>query len=166
MTPKRTFRYYYLRFTRLRGEPKALARGTAIGTFLGVLPSIPFHTVTVLIVTFITRTSTIAALLATLIVCNPLTYIPQYYLSLLIGNFLTPYTISWERIKTVLDVILHESGFMVRLDILASLGYEVIIVLLVGGIVLAIPFTIGSYFLSLRFFIRINEHRRKKHILS
>jgi uncharacterized protein (DUF2062 family) len=60
MNPKRTFRYYYLKFTRLQGNPQALASGTAIGLFLGLAPIMPFHTVSVLLVTFITRTSTIA----------------------------------------------------------------------------------------------------------
>jgi hypothetical protein len=91
MNPKRASRYYYLKFTRLQGDPQSLAWGTAIGTFFGITPIIPLHTVINLIVTFLTRTSTIAALLASLIVCNPLTYVPQYYFSTLIGNAVTPY---------------------------------------------------------------------------
>lgn len=166
MNPKRTVRYYYLKLTRLQGDPQSLASGTAIGIFLGILPTIPFHTVSVLLVTFLTRTSTIAGLLGTIMVCNPLTYIPQYYLSLLIGNILTPYNFSWERIKTVLDFLLSKPGFTESIHALAGLGYEVVIVLLVGGAVLAIPFTIAGYFLSLRIFISVHDKKNKKHILN
>lgn len=166
MNPKRTFRYYYLKFTRLQGNPQALASGTAIGLFLGLAPIIPFHTVSVLLVTFLTRTSTIAALLATLAVCNPLTYVPQYYFSLVIGNVLTPYDISWERLKNVLELLLSKPGFSESLNALTGLGYEAIIVLLVGGAVFALPFTIAGYFLSLRLFISVHDKKNKKHILN
>ncbi len=166
MNPKRTLRYYYLKFTRLQGNPQALASGTAIGIFLGLSPIIPFHTVSVLLVTFLTRTSTIAGLLATLVVCNPLTYIPQYYLSLVIGNFIMPYDINWERMKSVLELLLNKPGFAESMDALGDIGYEAIIVFLTGGAVLALPFTIVGYFLSLRIFISIRDKKKKKHILN
>ncbi len=166
MNLKRTSRYYYLKFLRMKGDPQSLAWGTAIGTFFGITPIIPFHTLINLIVTFLTRTSTIAALLASLIVCNPFTYVPQYYLSTVIGNFITPYDFNWERIKSVLDILLAKPGFLESLQALAGLGYEAVIVLLAGGSVLALPFTIASYFFSLRLFIKIRERRREKHILN
>ena len=165
MNPKRTAKYYYIKFTRLQGDPQSLAFGTAIGTFLGVIPITPFHTIAVVSATFITRTSTIAGFLATLIVCNPLTYIPQYYFSILIGNILTPYNFTWERMKAVLNILLAKPGFMESMKALGGIGYEAVIILLVGGSVLAIPFTIVSYGLSLRLFVKIKEQRRKKHIL-
>lgn len=166
MTPKRTFRYYCLKFIRLKGDPKSLARGTAIGTFIGITPTIPFHTAAVLCVTFITRTSTIAGFLATLVVCNPLTYIPQYYFSTIIGNILTPYNFNWERIKSVLEILLSKPGFSESMRILGELGSEAVIVLLVGGSVLALPFSIASYFLSLRLFIKVRDKRTSKHYLT
>ena len=166
MNLKRTSRYYYLKFTRLQGDPQSLALGTAIGTFLGILPTIPFHTVSVVLFTFLTRTSTIAGFLATLICCNPFTYVPQYYFSLLIGNMLTPYNFNWERMKGVLDILLAKPGFSESIHALGGLGYEAVIVLLVGGSVLALPFSIASYFLSLRLFIKVRQKRMKKHILT
>ena len=166
MTPKRICRYYYLKFTRLQGDPQSLAWGTAIGTFFGITPIIPFHTAINLVITFLTRTSTIAALLASFIVCNPLTYVPQYYFSTIIGNALTPYDFTWERMETVVDILLSKPGLTASLNALATLGYEAIIVLLVGGSVLALPFTVVSYFLSLQLFIKIRNKKRTKHILD
>ena len=159
-------RYYYLKFLRLKGDPQSLAWGTAIGTFLGITPTIPFHTISVLVITFLTRTSTIAALLATLLTCNPITYVPQYYFSTIIGNYVTPYELSWNRIKHVLDILMAKPGFTESLETLSSLGYEAAIVLLVGGCILALPFAVISYFLSLKFFIAIKEKRREKQILQ
>jgi len=166
MNLKRISRYYCLKFLRLKGDPQSLAWGTAIGTFLGITPTIPFHTISVLVFTFVTRTSTIAGLLATLIVCNPVTYVPQYYFSTVIGNYVTPYELNWDRIKHVLDLLLAKPGFTESVQALSNLGYEAVIVLLVGGSILALPFAIISYSLSLRFFIRIQKKRREKHLLQ
>jgi uncharacterized protein (DUF2062 family) len=77
--PGRTAKYYYLRFLRLRGKPGELARGVAIGIFVGITPTIPFHTILALILAMILRGSKIAALLATVLVSNPLTFVSQKY---------------------------------------------------------------------------------------
>lgn len=166
MNPKRTGRYYYLKLTRLKGDPQSLARGTAIGIFLGITPIIPFHTVLNLVVTFITRTSTTASLLASILVCNPLTYVPQYYFSIMIGNAVTPYNFTWERMKAVLDILLTKPGIQESLHTLAGLGYEAIATLLIGGSILAVPFTVASYFLSLHFFINALEKRNRRYVLN
>ncbi len=166
MNPKRLSRFYFLKFKRLKGSPQSLAQGIAIGTFFGITPTIPLHTIMVILVTLITRTSTIAALLATLIVCNPFTYVAQYYFSIIIGNAVTPYHFNWERMKTVLDILLAKPGITESLQALSCLGFEAAVVLIVGGSILALPFSVTSYFLSLRFFIKIREKKRQKHILN
>ncbi len=90
MNPKRTSKYYYLKFLRLKGDPHSLALGTAIGVFIGITPSMPLHTILIVMATVATRSSTIAGILASFLVCNPVTYVPQYYLSTIVGNALTP----------------------------------------------------------------------------
>ena len=77
--PLRASKYYYLRFIRLRGKPSVLARGVAVGIFIGITPTIPFHTILALIFAYVLRGSKIAALLATFLVSNPLTFFLQYY---------------------------------------------------------------------------------------
>lgn len=151
---------------RLKGDPQSLALGTAIGVFLGIAPIMPFQTILVVLVTVVTRTSTIAAILSSFLVANPFTYVPQYYLSTVIGNALTPYDLTWVRIKEAMDLMLQDPGFYKTLMILVELGYEAVIVLLVGGAVLAIPFTFASYFLSLRLFLKIRQKKTQKHILD
>ena len=41
--------HFYTQFISLKGEPKSLARGVAIGTFIGLTPSLPFRTVLILV---------------------------------------------------------------------------------------------------------------------
>lgn len=159
-------KYYYLRFIRLKGDPQSLAFGTAIGVFIGITPTMPLHTAIILLLAVLTRTSAIAAILSSWIVCNPLTYIPIYYFSTVIGNALTPYDLNWEKIQNIVNEILSSQGFVHTLKLLAGLGYEAIVVLLVGGTVLALPFAIVSYYLSLSAFLKIRAKRREKHILK
>jgi hypothetical protein len=165
MNPKRISKLYYLKFLRLKGDPHSLALGTAIGIFIGITPTMPLHTILIVLATLATRSSTIAGILASFLVCNPITYVPQYYLSTIVGNALTPYELTWARIKEVLELLLQHPGLSQSMKIVASLGYEAVIVLLVGGVVLALPFAVLSYFLSFRFFVKIREKRRQKHLL-
>ena len=165
MNITRTGKYYLLKLLRLRGTPQSISLGVAIGIFIGITPTIPFHTVTILFLTLLTRSSFIAGFIASLLVCNPLTYVPQYFLSLVIGNILTPYHLSWERIRQVLEVVLSDATLQVRISSILSLGYEALTVMLVGGTVLALPFGIASYYLFNYLIVTFREKRRSKHIL-
>jgi len=166
MNIHRTGKYYLLKLLRLRGTPRSIAMGAAIGVFIGITPTIPFHTVTILALTILTRTSFIAGFTTSVVVCNPLTYVPQYFLSLVIGNILTPYHLSWNRIKEVLDIILSDATLQVRADAMLSLGYEALTVMLIGGSVLALPFAVGSYYLVHYLVVSFRKKRQAKRILS
>jgi uncharacterized protein (DUF2062 family) len=159
---KRFFRYYYIRFIRLRGEPDAVARGLAIGVFIGITPTIPLHTILSLLLAMLFKGSKIGALLAATLVSNPLTIFPLYYLSWRIGNYLTTCNLSWERIKQTLDLLLADVSFMEKLTTISNLGQEAIIVMVLGGIILALPFSVISYFAGLHFFTALRKRRKLK----
>ena len=163
--PHRTIKYYYLRLIRLRGGPHFLALGVSIGAFVGVTPTIPFHTILALLLSFLFRASKLAALLATVLVSNPLTFFIQYYLAWMIGNWIIPNNISWAEINAVLEII-TDRGFMESLDALGRLGGEAITTLIVGGCLLALPIAIISYIVSLRFFFAAQKRRWEKEILN
>lgn len=165
MNPQRSARYFYLKFMRQKGDPQSLALGTAVGVFIGIVPIMPLHSILIILITVVTRTSTITALLASFLVSNPITYVPQYYLSTIIGNVLTPYQLTWIRIKEALDILLQHQGLYKSVMVLVDLGYEALIVLVVGGAVMALPCAIGSYLLSLRLFLHIRKKNSQKHLL-
>lgn len=158
--PRRTIRYYYLRIIRLQGDPHVLARGVAIGVFVGITPTIPFHTILAIVLSFILRSSKIAALLFTVIVSNPFTLFFQYYFSWRLGTWLTFKDLSWEKIHVILNLIVAHTGFRETVIALSGLGKDALLVLLVGGVTLAIPFTLVGYLLAYLFFSRL--HRNKK----
>ena len=165
MNITRTGKYYLLKLLRLRGTPQSIALGAAIGVFIGITPTIPLHTVAILALTLFTRSSFLAGFITSILVCNPLTYIPQYFLSLKIGNLVTPFHLNWERVKEVLDVVLSNGSFEARVKPLLSIGFEAITVMLVGGILLALPFAVGSYYLIYFLIVSFRKKRREKQIL-
>ena len=165
MNLDRTRRYYYLRFVRLKGNPRSLAMGSAIGVFVGITPTIPFHTIVIFVLSIFTRSSFIAGLITSWVVCNPLTYIPQYFLSLKIGNLVTPYELSWDQVRSVLETLLSDVSFGMRMKALVTVSYEAIIVMLIGGTILALPFAVISYYLSYFTFVKIRKKRQEKRIL-
>jgi hypothetical protein len=166
MKPNRTAKYYYLKFLRLQGDPHSLALGVAIGLFIGITPTIPLHTVLIIVLTWILRGNILAALIASTAVSNPLTWLPQYYFSWRIGNWLLPGQLSWDRIQALLGVFASEAGFRQTLTLLGQLGLEAAAVMLLGGTLLAIPFTCAGYILTLKFFRALRKKRAEKHILD
>jgi uncharacterized protein (DUF2062 family) len=153
MNPKRFARYCYLKFIRLKGDPRSLARGSAIGAFLAVTPIMPVRTIVIIASTAFLRVNMLAALIIATVISNPLTYIPLYYCAMVTGNAITPYTLNWDRVNSVLDIIISSKEFTTSIQAVGSLGLEAFIVLMLGGIVLAIPVSLVTYSLSLRFFI-------------
>lgn len=165
-TSKRAARFYYLKFLRLRGEPKYLAKGVALGVFIGITPTIPLHTMLILALAIILRTSKVSALLAAWVVSNPLTFFAQYYFSWWIGKLLFPGNLSWEKIKIILQNIEEGRGFMDTIHQIATLGGKAIAALVAGGCLLAIPFTVAGYFVSLNIFQKIQTRRQKRRAMA
>jgi len=162
---RRTGRYYYLRFIRLQGTPYSLAMGTALGAAIGVTPTLPLHTVAIIGITLLLRVNTIAAIIAGAVISNPLTFAAQYYLSWKIGDMILPGKLTWDRLQDVLGLV-KEAGIVEGVKILSHLSVDAIMVMLMGGFVLALPLGIATYFFSYRFFDHIRKKREQKHLLN
>ena len=163
--PLRLFKYIYLRFLRLQGDPASLARGTAVGVFIGITPTIPFHTILIFLLSSIVRGNLLAGICASLAVSNPLTFFLQYYLSWTIGSVIIQSDMSWNKLETVLQSLTNGSDFSLQLAALLSLGADALTALIIGGVVLALPLALLGYIASYRFFLFVKEKRRRKHIL-
>lgn len=166
MKPKRAAKYYYLKFLRLQGDPHSLALGVAIGLFIGITPTVPLHTALILILAWLLRGNILAALLAATVVSNPLTWLPQYYFSWRLGSWLLPGQLSWERIQALLGLFTSGPSFKQSLILLGQLGLKAATVMLLGGVLLAIPFTCTGYILTLKLFRAIRKKRMEKHVLD
>ena len=162
MNVKRVSKYYYHRITRLQGSPYMLAGGACVGVFVGLTPTIPFHTIIIVALAIATRTSAIAGIVTSWIVCNPLTFAPIYFFSVYVGNKVTPYHLNWEKVRLLLEQLLHADSFSTSLHIIFNVGYETVVVMMTGGCLIALPISICSYFLFLKLFTTIESNRHRK----
>lgn len=146
MKLKRILRYHWLKFLRLQEDPKKIAGGLALGVFIGITPTIPFHLVTALSLAALFRVSPVTAFIG-IQVGNPLTVVPIYLTAYKVGQFLLYHG------KPL--VFPQAFGFKAWLQVLFQGGAA----LQVGGVVIAIPPAIMSYFLTLWI---IQRYRRLK----
>lgn len=143
---KRSARYWYLSLLRIKAPTHAIAMGLALGVFIGFLPIIPFQTVVVLVLAFFLRCSKIAAVLGTW-VSNPADMVFLYYLAHRIGGLLVPVSPAGfdGQPRTLMEMMAY--------------GWQTFAVMFVGGLILAVPAALLTYFVSLRL-IRLYHARR------
>ena len=135
--PRRLARYGYLRLMRIEGSPRGIARGLALGVFVGLLPIVPLHMVTALGLAYIFKGSKVAAVLGTW-VSNPLDMVPLYLLAYYVGRALAPFNIP------ALDTS------RLSLSEMFSDGLGLILVMLTGGFLIALPAALITYFAALK----------------
>lgn len=155
---QRTVRYHWIKLLRIKGDPFVLARGIFIGILVGLTPTIPFHSILILIGCTLFRGHILAAIGVSCLVSNPLTIPLHYYAAWKIGTLLFPHTISWMQLKSLLAT-LEEAGIINGFRILSSSSIKMLWPIITGGILLAAPFAVGGYFSAL--YIYINQQKKK-----
>ncbi len=149
MNLRRTIKYHWLKFRRLQGEPRSVALGAALGVFIGVTPTIPFHTALALSLAPLLRVSVVAAYMG-IWVSNPLTWVIQYVISYKVGRYVL------FRGQQPLAIPDHT-------DLSAFLGllWRGGLALQVGGIIIALPPAIMTYFFTLWAVQRYRQRRTR-----
>lgn len=145
---KRLLRLHYLKIMRINASPYYIAMGVACGVFGGcfpVIPGLPLQTVIAVAAAFCTRSSKVAAAVATWI-SNPFNWILFYYVQYKIGSFLLP-----------LDVKFDPTSWQVT-DFM-DIGWQGLTILIFGGFVLSIPLSVAAYFIALYF---VRRYRKRK----
>ncbi|MCI5133219.1 MAG: DUF2062 domain-containing protein, partial [Candidatus Electrothrix sp. EH2] len=137
----------------------------ALGASIAVTPTLPLHTVCIVAVTLLLRVNTLAALLVGAVISNPLTFAGQYYLSWKIGSILLPGKLDWEQLHDILLQVQH-SSFLEGIKIMGRLGVDTMLVLQTGGLVLAVPLGILTYFITFRLFSHLQHKKEQRHLLN
>lgn len=145
---QRLFRYIYIRFIRLRGHPKAIARGLAAGVFAGSYPLFGLQTIIGVAIAAAIRGNKLVAAAGTWI-SNPLTYVPIYAFNYQIGRLLLR-----QPTETVLTNRSPQEWM--------SLGFDITVTLLVGSTVVGIVLAIISYYVGL-YLTHSLKSRQDKH---
>jgi uncharacterized protein (DUF2062 family) len=144
---QRRWRYFYLRFLRLRGTPEAIARGAAAGVFAGWFPLIATQMAFAILLAALIKGNKIVAAAATW-VSNPLTAVPIYAFNFHVGRWL----LGTQHQTFSQDSLSSWQGMM-------QMGTEFLANLLLGCFVVGSICAIGSYFLCLWFMRRVRDKR-------
>jgi len=143
---KNRIRQFITRLKQLEGDPHYIAMGMAIGVFVSITPTIPFHTVIAVALAFVLRGSKVAAAIGVWF-SNPFT-IPLFYLgSYKIGMFLlgnsSPFDVKYNSISELL-----------------KLGFDITCAMIAGGTILGVIPGIGAYFLTRKTIKTIRVHKK------
>ena len=148
MNLREKIQHLITRFKQLNGDPHYVALGMAIGVFISVTPTIPFHTVIALALAFILRGSKAAAAIGVWF-SNPLTipffYKGSYDLGMSILGNSAPFSTEYESILELL-----------------KLGADVTIAMITGGVILGILPGIAAYFITRRIFIKLRLRKKSR----
>lgn len=145
---KKRIRYFHDKFISLKGEPKAIAMGMAIGVFVGVTPTIPFHTALLLLITVLSKQNVTAAYLGSWLISNPFTIPFFYFIQYEIGHHLLG--------MASLDYNLAA----LSLQQIICIGWRIAIPLLFGGFIMAPLFAVPAYFIAHHTVITIRKKTR------
>jgi uncharacterized protein (DUF2062 family) len=141
-------REFVQRIKNLEGDPHYVAMGLAIGVFISLTPTIPFHTVLAVSLAIILRGSKAAAVLGVWF-SNPITAPIFYWGSYKVGLYLlgnpAPFNVKYESILE-----------------LFHLGMDVTIAMIAGGVILGVLPGIASYFITRKIITTIRLRRALK----
>lgn len=149
MNLKRTLRYHYLRIKNLKGNPRVIASGMAIGVFIGFTPTVPFHILLILLTTSLFKSSRVAGIIGATVVSNPATIPFLYYLAYRLGQWITAIEISLPPAYSMIDLV--------------HTGWKLTLTMLVGGVALGLIPAIITYFCTLYGFKYLRTKYRVRH---
>lgn len=132
----RQFKLALLRFVRLRGAPDEVAKGVALGIFIGMTPTFGFQMVLAIFIALLLKENRLAAALGVWIT-NPVT-----------APFI--YALEYESGRLLLGVPHVGLPEAFTLQALGNLGGEVMLPLVVGSLIYGALCSVLSYALTLR----------------
>ena len=143
---------FYRRFLKLRGDPREIALGFALGLFIGMSPSMGFQMAIAATLAAFLKWDKLSAAMGVWIT-NPLTAPFIYSVTYIVGSTIYGTT----KIFAPPD----EMTLSIAKKILANTP-GIFYSLTIGGVVLGIPLAIAGYFISYRLLLRYHEDLKKK----
>ena len=146
---QRSAKYWYLRLVRIQATPHNIALGLAVGVFAGLLPILPFQIAVAVTLAFIVRGSKIAAALGTWIT-NPLNWVPFYMVCYYIGKAVVPFEIP------------PFDPAQLEMTQMLDLGWKFFAVMMVGGLIMAVPGTCITYVAAYRGMVLYRKRKEER----
>jgi uncharacterized protein (DUF2062 family) len=141
----------YERFLKIRGNPREIALGFALGLFVGMTPFMGFHMAIAVPLAALLKWNKFSSALAVWIT-NPLSAPFIYTATYFVGAKLTAFS-NYLNIPQI-----DHKGLMTVL----YKAPEVLMVMVVGGVVLGLPLAVAGYYLSYAAIIKYRKSLKYK----
>ncbi len=144
----KTGRYWFLRLLRQPCSPSQTALGLALGVLASCIPLLPVQMLVAVSLAFWLKANKLAAALGTW-VTNPVTWVPAHILFYCIGRVLAPFDVP------------EVSPSRLSAEFIAS-SWRIYLALLLGGLTVAVPSALITYFVSLKVLIFYQAKRQAR----
>lgn len=152
------------RVKKLNGDPHYVAFGLAIGVFIAITPTIPFHTILAIALAILLKASKPAAILGVWI-SNPVTMVFLYIACYKAGHLFFGGSVHMlESVELLIEHLESDSNFSQKIDYFNEFiktQIKTFMIMNAGGFILGIPSGLVTYFITRRFFVNL---RKKKSI--
>jgi len=150
---------------RLHGDPHYVAFGMAIGVFVAVTPTIPFHTVLAITLAVFLKASKPAAIIGVW-VSNPFTMVFIYFACYKAGHFfIDDSSNALESIKFLIEHLESDIEFSQKINYFTDFiqtRIKTFMIMNFGGILLGLPSGLVAYFITKGFFVQLRKQKIKK----
>jgi len=153
------------RIKKLQGDPHYIALGMAIGVFVAITPTIPFHTVLAVAMAYLFRASRPAAIIGVW-VSNPFTVVFLYIACFKVGMLLFGHTLGDS--DTVMELVhAMENNIPIKEQLHLFVEFfhtqlKLFFAMNVGGVVLGIPGGIAAYVVTKNFIKKLKTPKNKR----
>ncbi len=142
----------YVRFLKIRGNPREIALGLALGLFVGMTPFMGFHTAIAVFFAALFKWNKISAAIGVW-VTNPVTAPVIYSITYFTGSKLFG--------PTKAACLANDLSFSAIVKILQKTP-EIFLVLSIGGVIVGLPLAVFGYYFSYSAVHKYQEGIRKK----
>ena len=154
------------KLAREKDPPERVARGLALGIFVGFLPIMGIQMAVVSIIALPLR-GNLKAAIAGVWISNPITFIPLYYANYRFGLLFWPEEGASK--ETFVEALTAAADFSWSaiwdsLTALFDMGTEILIPLWMGSAILGLVFGVPTYFVTKRAVIKYRERREAARI--
>ena len=160
----RTYKAFYLKIMRTPGTPDYLARGVALGLFIGLLIPMGLQIAIVLPLAFLLKAAKIPAVAFTF-VTNHLTVFFIYPVQCWIGSFLMFHPLRYQELVEQLKGMIEAPDMSTFLAEIARLGVQFGVSFFLGGLLFGVIAGLAGYFCTYRLAVRF-QARRKQRIIA
>ncbi|MEN8210544.1 MAG: DUF2062 domain-containing protein [Thermodesulfobacteriota bacterium] len=150
---------------KLHGDPHYVAFGMAIGVFIAITPTIPFHTIIAVTLALFFKASKPAAIIGVW-VSNPFTVVFLYFACYKTGHLFFDDSINaLETIKILINHLESDIELSQKINYFIDFiqtNIRTFMIMNFGGILLGVPSSLVAYFITKGFFVTLRQKKIAK----